>query len=246
MHTTNCLNCNSDLTGKFCHECGQKSDTHRITAKHFFLHDLVHGVWHLDKGIPFTIKETFTRPGYAARDYIAGKRIKYYNVFYLILLVFGLVLFLGNYVEGGVVGSPSTGDEARDKLIELLSKYVKFFYLLLIPIMAASGHFIFRRLKLNFFEHCIISGIIFLGMLHFLLAGILLSLVDNVVVEMLNSCIGIACALFPAFVYYQASRSGYRFWEYMWRIVVFYGLIIGFVAAAVKYGGILLLKYFAG
>lgn len=89
MHSKNCLNCDTPLGGKFCYECGQKSDTHRITARHFIFHDLVHGVWHLDKGLLFTLKETFTRPGYAAMDYINGKRVRYYNIFYLMILVLG-------------------------------------------------------------------------------------------------------------------------------------------------------------
>lgn len=40
-HSTKCLNCNNEIIGKFCHHCGQKTDTHRITAKHFVIHDLL-------------------------------------------------------------------------------------------------------------------------------------------------------------------------------------------------------------
>ena len=43
--------------------------------KHFVMHDLLHGVWHLEKGILFTLKETIIRPGQAALDYIKGKRV---------------------------------------------------------------------------------------------------------------------------------------------------------------------------
>ena len=80
-HTTSCLNCNENLIGKFCYNCGQKSDTHRITLKHFIFHDVLHGVWHIEKGIIFTIKESKTRPGKAALDYISGKRMRYHNFF---------------------------------------------------------------------------------------------------------------------------------------------------------------------
>lgn len=63
------------------------------------MHDLLHGIWHLEKGILFTIKETFMRPGQAALDYITGKRIRYYNVFYLSLLVIALNLLLSHLYE---------------------------------------------------------------------------------------------------------------------------------------------------
>ena len=93
----NCLNCGHILIGKFCSNCGQKSDIHRITLKHFITHDLIHGVWHLEKGIYFTIKESIFRTGKAATDYISGKRIIYYNVFYLSLLMLGLNLLVLHY-----------------------------------------------------------------------------------------------------------------------------------------------------
>ncbi|RYD58971.1 MAG: DUF3667 domain-containing protein [Sphingobacteriales bacterium] len=89
-HHHACLNCGAVLISKYCHECGQKSDTHRITMSHLVKHDLVHGLWHFDKGLLYTLKESFLRPGHMAMDYISGKRIKYYNVFYLILIVIGI------------------------------------------------------------------------------------------------------------------------------------------------------------
>lgn len=79
------MNCSEPVSKKFCPNCGQKTDTHRITFKHFILHDILHGVWHFERGILFTLKEAIIRPGNAALDYISGKRVRYYNVFYLIL-----------------------------------------------------------------------------------------------------------------------------------------------------------------
>ncbi|MBS1571605.1 MAG: DUF3667 domain-containing protein, partial [Bacteroidetes bacterium] len=85
-----CLNCGSKVDNNYCSVCSQKTDTHRLTPKHFFYHDILHGIWHLDKGILFTLKEAVIRPGQASLDYINGKRIRYYNVFYLCLLLLGI------------------------------------------------------------------------------------------------------------------------------------------------------------
>ncbi|MBK9396211.1 MAG: hypothetical protein IPN55_02830 [Saprospiraceae bacterium] len=47
----------------------------------------------------FTIKESLLRAGKASMEYIEGKRIKYYNVFYLSLLLLGLNIFLIHYFQ---------------------------------------------------------------------------------------------------------------------------------------------------
>lgn len=148
MHTTTCLNCNTELNGKFCHTCGQKADTHRITAKHFITHDLAHGVWHIDKRMFFTIKETFLRPGYAALDYIQGKRIKYYNIFYLVLVALGFMYILGSHIEGGVTGNFENSNTDRKLVNDALEKNVKVLYLLLLPIMALVSTFLFKKIKI--------------------------------------------------------------------------------------------------
>src|SRR5690606_35565277 len=97
MTNKNCLNCGKELTDKFCSGCGQKADTHRISFKNFIFHDVLHGTFHIEKGILFTAKQALIRPGKAALDYIAGKRKSYYNVFLLILMVFGLTLFFKHF-----------------------------------------------------------------------------------------------------------------------------------------------------
>jgi hypothetical protein len=63
------------------------------------MHDLLHGVFHIERGILFTLKQVVIRPGYSARDYISGKRVSYYNIFYLMVIILGVILFLDTYVE---------------------------------------------------------------------------------------------------------------------------------------------------
>lgn len=40
----NCLNCDNIISEKFCTNCGQNTNTHRIMFKHFILHDILLGV----------------------------------------------------------------------------------------------------------------------------------------------------------------------------------------------------------
>lgn len=226
MHHTHCLNCNASLSGKFCSNCGQKADTHRITLKHFVQHDLLHGVWHIERGILFTLKEIFTRPGIAATDYISGKRIRYYNIFYLLLLVIGLNLVVVHYAQKLSAGGhiEATGDGIA--LQRFLEEHTKFIVLSIIPFFAFNGWLIFRRLKLNIAEHAIIAGFALLGCATIALAVNLFKLAqvktgagffgDASVVLLL------VMSLFPAWAYYLASRPRFKFGGYLWRIILFY------------------------
>lgn len=68
MININCLNCGKELSGNYCTGCGQNSYTYRISLKHFVSHDLLHGTFHIEKGLFFTEKEALTRTGKAALD----------------------------------------------------------------------------------------------------------------------------------------------------------------------------------
>jgi hypothetical protein len=171
MTSKNCLNCGKELTDKFCSGCGQKADTHRITFRHFIAHDVLHGTFHLEKGILFTAKQALIRPGQAALDYISGKRKRFYNVFYLILLTIGVMLFTRNIEDyfygssGEVVPDKVYLNEASKKLDQLFSQKSKIILLLFVPLSAFNGFVLFRRRKLNLSEHFILSGMILLGLL---------------------------------------------------------------------------------
>lgn len=168
MEHLNCLNCDTQLSGKFCSNCGQKADTHRITFKHFIMHDVLHGVWHFEKGMLFTAKQALLRPGKAALDYIAGKRIRYYNVFYFILLLIGLNIFINHYFEQILesYNTHTTENKGIAKSLEIfMENYKKVVTFAMVPLFAFNSWLLFRRKKLNFSEHTIVAGIIFLGIL---------------------------------------------------------------------------------
>lgn len=168
-HNTTCLNCTEPVSQKFCPNCGQKCDTHRITFKHLVFHDIIHGIWHFEKGILFTIKEALTRPGKAALDYIAGKRIRYYNVFYLALLLIGLNLFLVHFYDTHAAEFIKTEKVVKNiqgkQLDQFFDNYEKLLLIGLLPLFAINSFILFRKKKLNFSEHVIVSGIIYLGIL---------------------------------------------------------------------------------
>lgn len=231
----NCLNCNEKLIGKFCSNCGQKSDTHRITLKHFLFHDILHGVWHVDKGILFTIKEAITRPGQAALDYISGKRIRYYNVFYLILILIGLNIFLSNYYDkmasiylGTVVDSANAKGKAINEFLTSNSKLIIFLF---VPLFAINSSILFRRKKLNISEHFIIAGMIYLGVLILTTIVEILSFIEfvkygNYITDYLFLVFIILIFLYVIKGYYKTFQSNYTKINFTIRMLFFLILLL--------------------
>jgi hypothetical protein len=242
MSSKNCLNCGNELNDKFCGECGQRSDTHRITVKHFIEHDLLHGVFHLDKGILFTIKEAFTRPGKAAMDYISGKRVSYYNIFYLLLVLLGLNLLLIHYAQALHHSPLMQADKDGVKVYEFFTKNIKFLILSFIPLFAFNGLLLFRRLKLNFAEHHIVSGFTLLGCVMLALLINLLALMPYNILEgpvgWVRVAILIGIVIFPVYVYYLAFGKQYKKLGFIWRISLMY--LLFFIEAIITLSTIII------
>ncbi|MBD3581392.1 DUF3667 domain-containing protein [Flavobacterium selenitireducens] len=226
MEHPTCLNCDNPVSKNFCEVCGQRTNTHRIDFKSFFLHDLVHGVWHLDRGILFTTKETFTRPGKAALDYISGKRVRYYNVFYLTLLALGLSFSVSHFLDGYL---PHT-DEKIPTVFAFLIDNLKWFIVGMIPFIAFNGYGIMDRLHLNLAEHFIIAGICLLGSTLLSFPAILFSFLAEktgyALFEILSVVVAALIIFFPVYVYANASSEKYRWWELLWRFLLFYTILM--------------------
>lgn len=99
LHSGNCLNCNTPYTKNnfHCSVCGQRTSTHRFSLKSIFAHDFIHAIFHLDKGFFSTLKNLFTQPGVVVKEFLEGKRVKYFNYFTMILILITVGHFLQKY-----------------------------------------------------------------------------------------------------------------------------------------------------
>ncbi len=230
MTGNKCQNCDAEIEKNYCSTCGQKTDTQRITIKHFLFHDLLHGVLHLDKGILFTLKETILRPGQAALDYIKGKRIRYYNVFYLCLLVIGLNLLLSHWFES-MLHTKIDPNNDTIQVTNFFKENLKTILLSIIPILGLNSFWVFKRLKLNIAEQFILSGFCLLGILliNFLYRFFNFINEYDVInfVSFLEVISTFLVLLFPIWVYYNATKGLYTFWGFLWRILLFYFSVLG-------------------
>ena len=232
MEQSHCLNCNAVVTSKFCANCGQKANTHRITFGHFVAHDLLHGMFHLDRGIIFTLKEALTRPGKAALDYISGKRICYYNVFYLSLVLIGVAILLYHFGTAGA--TMKGGDAGSEKVVELLTSNVKMIVLGFVPLLAINARLLFWKTRLNLAEHFIVAGFTFVGVLSIFDITLAVSAIANtesVFVNWVMLILSLAALLFPFWAYGNLAWKTHSVLGLLWRMIVLYVLLFAEIIA---------------
>lgn len=114
----NCLNCNTDVVGRFCHVCGQENvvtkESFWAMTKHF-----VYDIAHFDGKFFHTLKHLFTKPGFVAKKYTDGKRAFYLHPIRMYLFtsaVFFLIFFSAQKIELGndKASRPLTWNERVD------------------------------------------------------------------------------------------------------------------------------------
>lgn len=165
-HAPACLNCGTALHDQFCAHCGQNAHTHRFTLRHLLLHDLPHAVWHVDKGLLYTLRRMATQPGATIHEYLAGQRAQHFHPFsYLVILaaVSGLLLsalHLDPYA--GVANVPPLLTKMMERYMSSLLKYPTAVYVLMLPLNALLLKWLLKPTRYNYAEMlvalCFING----------------------------------------------------------------------------------------
>jgi hypothetical protein len=154
---TACLNCDTPLTDRFCAHCGQSAATHRLTMGHL-LHEIPHSVWHVDKGIFYTLRELLLRPGPTLLGYLRGQRARHFAPLSLLLLVTGVASFLSLKLHIGEMAQTANPDavaELRDAQThagESVMRYMSWLYVAVAPFIALFARRLLRRAGLNLAE----------------------------------------------------------------------------------------------
>ncbi|MES2760512.1 MAG: DUF3667 domain-containing protein [Pseudomonadota bacterium] len=120
----NCANCQTPLTGSFCHACGQRDHVHRS-----LLHlgeEFLHGLLHFDAKAWRTLPLLIAKPGKLTREYIEGKRTRFvsplalflFMVFFMFFAVSGLsrtsVEDLSGSITAATTGSLPAANEKKE------------------------------------------------------------------------------------------------------------------------------------
>lgn len=152
-----CKNCHEIYKGHYCNNCGQPADTHKINW-HFLWHDIQHGLLHFDKGILYSIKQLYTRPGNAIREFIEGKRVRHFKPLSLVVVLATLYGVLYHYFDIQLVRVTST-DSNIDyfKINEWVSHHFSWITIATIPIFTLGTYICFRKQGYNFVEYFILN-----------------------------------------------------------------------------------------
>ena len=74
----NCLNCNAEVTGKFCSVCGQENIEPAESAWHLITH-FFNDITHFDGKFFSSLKYLIFKPGFLSSEYKMGRRASYLN-----------------------------------------------------------------------------------------------------------------------------------------------------------------------
>jgi hypothetical protein len=248
---TTCKNCKNSFEGNFCNNCGQTSKTHEINFKSI-LHEIQHSIFHIDKGILFTTKELFQRPGQTIKEYLEGKRVKHFKPFaYIFILstIYALLTklshkstFLSDALEGfnnGLTGGKSESDFGLlGDLLLWMSNHYAYTTLLIIPIISFASYLCFSRTKYNYFQHLILNSfiagqrtVVFLIILPF--TYFITDKDINGTIDTIKAYLGI-CLTF--WVYYQFFNSTKPFKRIFLTILTYFGMVVLIVVLTVIIG----------
>lgn len=150
--TSQCLNCESPLADaqRFCGQCGQKTGRERLTIGQIS-HDFIHAMTHVDHSIFALIKSLAYRPGHVAREYIEGRRKKYFGPFAFLVITVGLASF-AVVLSGAQFFSPIPDND----IANFLQQHINLVILAQIPLLAAVCALLFRGSRLHYAEHLVL------------------------------------------------------------------------------------------
>lgn len=220
-----CRICSNQITGTYCSSCGHPSTLVRINGK-YILNEVRHVV-NFEKGLLYSIRELFLRPGVSIRTFIREDRSRLIKplVFLIVTsLIYTLLQQLLNFEDGYVNYSDST-QTTTTLLFEWVSKNYGYANIIMAIFIALWLKLFFRKYDYNFFETlillCFMMG---MGMVLYAIFGVLQSFMNSKVLDkgflvgFLYVCWGIAR-------FYDKKK----FWNY---IKAFFSYLLGFFTFA--------------
>lgn len=218
-----CKNCGHKTEAAYCSNCGQRTSVFKVTFRETF-NDLVEQLFTLSAPLPVTVKLMVINPGKLFREFLAGRRRRYYKPISFFLLATLLYLFLRWLIDfntlGQVIGNPSDNpliettllNQARDFMFKNINNLLFIFVGVLACVMKL---FFYKRYKLS--EYLAVS---------FYLVGFytLLASVNIFYIQYVNRNIQYlaSLAMFIYFVYAAVSFFQLRKWVVILKSLVIY------------------------
>ncbi|TGD57577.1 DUF3667 domain-containing protein [Flavobacterium humi] len=190
-----CKNCHTANPEQYnyCPQCSQKTSLHRLTS-HDIAHEAIHYFTHADKGFFQLIRDLILKRGVVAREYVNGRRKKYFpplSFFMLIATVFVFMATLGEpkketnilkaHPELSSIADPVKKQlaieklERGEKVNHFTTKYSNLMAMCSLPLTALVFWLFYRKGKYNYVEH-LVAGMYMLGICILIYALLILPL----------------------------------------------------------------------
>ncbi len=153
MPEARCLNCRTALPSQahFCPQCSQRTDTARLSSGDL-LRELMHSFVNVERGPLAMLRGLVTRPGHMARDYVEGRRRRYYGPFALLVVLVGATALIVNAAGYQMLAHDGFGDEPTD----ILQRHFNLLLLVQLPLLGAVCALVFRSSALTLPEHMVL------------------------------------------------------------------------------------------
>lgn len=234
---TNCRNCSKEVTGKFCSDCGYPRELKRIDGQYITAE--IRSILNFEKGIFYTIKELFVRPGATVKSFIERDRSRIVKP--IIFLIFcSLIYTIGqqflNYETGYInfnIEDPKNPPVVV-KVFNWFSQNYGYANILMAIFIAMWIRIFFRKHNYNYYEiYTLLCYLIGNSVLIYTLLGIVETIVDFPVLQLGIFAVSIYCSWGIAQFFDQHKKMNYikGFLSYLFGIVtsliLFFGVGIG-------------------
>lgn len=171
---SSCPNCDSPMPAdqNFCGDCGQRR-LHGRLKLHDIGHDLLHAITHADHSVLSLVRDLALRPGRVAREYVEGRRKKYFGPFAFLFIAVGLASFA--ILLAGVQWFAPIDNHP---VASFLQNHVNLVILMQAPILTGLCRLLFPGPRRNFAEilvlvayasgmRCLVLGLVATPLMHY-------------------------------------------------------------------------------
>lgn len=230
----NCRNCNFELNGNYCSNCGQPAQLKRIDG-HYIVHEIEH-VLHFEKGILFTVRELLVNPGKNIRNFFAENRSRLVKPI-IFIIVTSLIYSVTSHffhIEEGYVVAKDIEKSSVTAIFTWVQQHYGYANIIMGVFIALWVKLFFRKYGYNFFEIlillCFLMG---MGMLIFAFFAFLQG-VTHIKLMAFAGAIGFAYCAWAIGEFF--SRKAINYFKAFWAYVLGY---LTFCIAALALGSLI-------
>jgi len=122
-----CKNCGAKNEDSYCAQCGQRAAVHKVRFRETF-NDLTDNLFSNSAPLPLTVRELVLNPGLLFREYLNGKRKKYYKPISFFILSTLVYLFVRWVIDFEDYVEIPIGANTKKINLELFSNARDYFF----------------------------------------------------------------------------------------------------------------------